>query len=53
VDLELIEEVEVPVEGAHDPCIVPRAIPVVEAVAAVILADHALRGGFIRSPLRE
>ncbi len=28
--------------GRHDPCIVPRAIPVLEAMAYVVLADHAL-----------
>ena len=30
-------------EGRHDPCIVPRAIPVVEAMAKLVLADHFLR----------
>lgn len=29
-------------QGRHDPCIVPRAIPVLEAMAALVLADHAL-----------
>ncbi len=30
-------------EGRHDPCVVPRAIPIVEAMAAIILLDHSLR----------
>ena len=30
------------ITGRHDPCIVPRIIPVVEAMAAVVLADFAL-----------
>ena len=30
-------------EGRHDPCIVPRVIPVIEAMAKVIIADHYLR----------
>jgi chorismate synthase len=30
-------------KGRHDPCVVPRAVPVVEAMAAVVLADHYLR----------
>lgn len=30
-------------EGRHDPCILPRAIPVVEAMVKVVLADHYLR----------
>lgn len=29
-------------KGRHDPCIVPRAIPVLEAMAHLVLADHAL-----------
>lgn len=30
-------------EGRHDPCIIPRAIPVVEAMVTFVLADHFLR----------
>jgi chorismate synthase len=30
-------------EGRHDPCIVPRALPVVEAMVKIVLADHFLR----------
>ena len=30
-------------EGRHDPCIIPRAIPVVEAMVKIVLADHLLR----------
>ena len=29
--------------GRHDPCVVPRAVPVVEAMCALVLVDHALR----------
>jgi chorismate synthase len=29
--------------GRHDPCVLPRAVPMVEAMVALILADHALR----------
>ena len=29
--------------GRHDPCVVPRAVPIVEAMIALVLADHALR----------
>jgi chorismate synthase len=28
--------------GRHDPCVLPRAVPMVEAMAALVLADHAL-----------
>ncbi len=30
-------------EGRHDPCVVPRAVPIVESMAALVLADMALR----------
>lgn len=30
-------------KGRHDPCVVPRAVPIVEAMAAIILVDHFLR----------
>ena len=33
---------KVSVEGRHDPCICPRAVPVAEAMMALVLADHAL-----------
>lgn len=29
-------------KGRHDPCIVPRAIPVIEAMASIVIADHFL-----------
>jgi chorismate synthase len=29
--------------GRHDPCVLPRAVPIVEAMAALVVADHALR----------
>ena len=30
-------------KGRHDPCVVPRAVPIVEAMAALVLADFSLR----------
>ena len=47
VNLKTMGETRVRVVGRHDPCIVPRAVPVVEAVVAIVLADHALMAGFI------
>ncbi len=35
-------EVELAAEGRHDPCVLPRAVPIVESMAALILADLAL-----------
>jgi chorismate synthase len=29
-------------KGRHDPCVVPRAVPIVEAMTAIVLADHLL-----------
>jgi chorismate synthase len=37
------EAVEVVGKGRHDPCVLPRAVPIVEAMAALVLADHLLR----------
>jgi chorismate synthase len=36
-------EVTVSGKGRHDPCVVPRAVPIVEAMAALVLADFLLR----------
>ena len=37
------EEVSLAAKGRHDPCVVPRAVPIVEAMAALVLMDLALR----------
>ncbi|MDP7285681.1 MAG: chorismate synthase [Dehalococcoidales bacterium] len=47
VDIKEMKEVGLAVRGKHDVCIVPRAVAVVEAIMAVILADFALRVGMI------
>jgi chorismate synthase len=47
VDLETLEEVDLSVSGRHDPCILPRIVPVAEAMVAIVLADLMLRGGFV------
>jgi chorismate synthase len=36
------ESIEMKGKGRHDPCVVPRAIPIVEAMAALVLADYYL-----------
>ena len=36
------EEVELEAAGRHDPCVLPRAVSVVEAMAAITLLDAAL-----------
>ena len=42
VDLEG-KETELIGRGRHDPCVVPRAVPIVEAMAALVLVDHWMR----------
>ena len=42
VDLDRMETMELTVGGRHDPCLVPRAVPVVEAAAAIAVYDALL-----------
>ncbi len=37
------EETELMGRGRHDPCVVPRAVPIVEAMASLVLVDHWMR----------
>lgn len=37
------EQTKLAARGRHDPCVLPRAVPMVEAMAALVLCDHALR----------
>jgi chorismate synthase len=37
------DEASLAARGRHDPCVLPRAVPIVEAMAALVLCDHALR----------
>ena len=47
VSLEKSENCVLTIEGRHDPCIVPRAVPVVEAAAAIAIMDICLKSGKI------
>jgi chorismate synthase len=42
------EEVEMMGKGRHDPCVLPRAVPIVEAMAALVLVDHLLRANTVQ-----
>ena len=42
VNLDTMEETSLVITGRHDPCVVPRAGPVVEAVTALVLMDRLL-----------
>ncbi len=53
VDIQRMEQIEMTVPGRHDPCVVPRASPVVEAIVAIILTDHAIRYGLIPPVLKR
>ncbi len=37
------ENVDFKAQGRHDPCVVPRAVPIVESMAALVIVDHLLR----------
>lgn len=37
------EKTDISGKGRHDPCVVPRAVAIVEAMAALVIADHLLR----------
>ena len=37
------KEAEIMGKGRHDPCVLPRAVPIVEAMAALVIVDHLLR----------
>ena len=51
VNIKTMKETEIQIEGKHDPCIVPRAVVVVEAVTAIVLVDFLLIEGVIPSVL--
>jgi len=53
VNIKRMEEVELELKGRHDPCIVPRAVPIVEACMAIVLADHMIRAGIIPRVLKN
>ena len=38
-----VKPVELAARGRHDPCVLPRAVPIVEAMIWLVLCDHALR----------
>lgn len=51
VDIKTKKPAILQVQGRHDPCVVPRAPPVVDSLVSLVLADHALLGGFIKPVL--
>jgi chorismate synthase len=53
VNLSSMENAAISVKGRHDPCVVPKAVPAIEAAVAITLVDHMIRAGFIPKVLRE
>ena len=51
VDIKTKKISTLQVQGRHDPCVVPRAPPVVDSLVALTLADHALLSGHIKPVL--
>ena len=50
VNLETMQREELSIRGRHDPCVVPRAVPVVEAATAFVLCDALLGEGRMKTP---
>ncbi len=53
VDLSTMKDATLSVKGRHDPCVVPKAVPAIEAAVAVTLVDHLIRAGYIPKILKE
>ncbi len=47
INKETGQQVDLKVRGRHDPCIVPRAVPIVANAAAIVMLDLFLKGGFL------
>jgi chorismate synthase len=43
ITADALSETELAARGRHDPCVLPRAVPMVEAMTLLVLIDHALR----------
>lgn len=53
VNVSQMEEAKLGVTGRHDPCVVPKAVPVVQGMVAIGLADLMIRGGMIPRVLKS
>ena len=53
VNVSRMEEANLAVKGRHDPCVVPKAVPVVQAMVSIGLADLLIRGGMIPRVLKR
>jgi chorismate synthase len=53
VNVSQMEEATLGVKGRHDPCVVPKAVPVVQSMVAIGLTDLMIRGGMIPRVLKS
>ena len=53
VNVKTMEEEEIKIKGRNDPCIVPRAVVVVESITAIVILDYLLIEGKIPSVLED
>jgi chorismate synthase len=53
VDLETMQDAKLKIEGRHDPCIVPRAVVVVESVVCLVIADQIMREYLLADPVQS
>ena len=53
VNIETMKNTEIEITGRHDPCIVPRAVVVVEAMTAIVLLDFLLTEGLVPSVFKS
>jgi chorismate synthase len=53
VNIQTMKVQPLSIKGRFDACVVPRAVPIVEAMMSIVLADHSLRAGLIGPVLRN
>ncbi len=53
VNIEKGVETDLHVKGRHDPCVVPRAPPVVDSIVGIVLLDHCIKCNLIPPVLKE
>ena len=53
IDLETQQPVKIAFKGDHDPCIVPRIIPVIESITAIVLVDILIGNGWIPQKIEK
>jgi len=53
VNVCTLQNTALSVKGRHDPCIVPKAVPAIEAAVAITLVDHMIRSGYMPQVLKE